>query len=113
MFQSVVVCSSVLWCVAVCCGVLRCVAVCCGVLQCAALCCIVLQYCHQVRSIMMSVQTRCYIYMYICIHVNIYPVVHAIELQAQHAGLAGMCVCVFMCKYVSVHSCMYKCILIY
>jgi len=35
----VVVCCSVLQCVAVCCSVLQCVAVCCSVLQCVAVCC--------------------------------------------------------------------------
>jgi len=39
----VVVCCSVLQCVAVCCSVLQCVAVCCSVLQCVAVCCSVLQ----------------------------------------------------------------------
>jgi len=32
-------CCSVLQCVAVCCSVLQCVAVCCSVLQCVAVCC--------------------------------------------------------------------------
>jgi len=41
---AVVVCCSVMQCVAVCCSVLQCVAVCCSVLQCVAVCCIVLQY---------------------------------------------------------------------
>jgi len=39
----VVVCCSVLQCVAVCCSKLQCVAVCCSVLQCVAVCCSVLQ----------------------------------------------------------------------
>jgi len=39
----VVMCCSVLQCVAVCCSVLQCVAVCCSELQCVAVCCTVLQ----------------------------------------------------------------------
>jgi len=41
--ESVLLCCSVLQCVAVCCSVLQCVAVCCSVLQCVAVCCSVLQ----------------------------------------------------------------------
>ena len=43
VLQCVAVCCSVLQHVAVCCSVLRCVAVCCSVLQCVTLCCSMLQ----------------------------------------------------------------------
>ena len=46
----VVMCCSVLQCVAVCCSVLQCVAVCCSELQCVALCCSVLQYVNYLAS---------------------------------------------------------------
>jgi len=49
----VVVCCSVLQCVAVCCSLLQCVAVCCSVFQCAAVRCSVLQ-CIAVRCIVLQ-----------------------------------------------------------
>ena len=46
-----VVCCSVLYCVAVCCSVLQCEAVCCSVLQHAAVCCSVLQRVAESRMV--------------------------------------------------------------
>ena len=37
--EMILLCCSVLQCVAVCCSVLQCVAACCSVLQCVAVCC--------------------------------------------------------------------------
>ena len=55
--MAVLVCCSVLQCVAVCCSVLQCVAVCCSALQCVIVYCSVLQCCAECCSVLQCVVT--------------------------------------------------------
>jgi len=59
VLQCVAVCCSVLQCAAVCCSVLQCVAMCCSVLQCAAVCCSVLQCATVCSSVLLCVAVCC------------------------------------------------------